>query len=103
MALLLRLHSPHKSLPCKGESQLINYHILIRQPSLASSASVRHFRLHPVLGAFVSRVAHAAALAATHRVLARPTGLLPDPASRDLCNLEAVWSAGVGGRRGGLA
>lgn len=44
-ALLLRLHSPHKSPPCKGEPQLINYHILIRQASLASSASTRHFRL----------------------------------------------------------
>ena len=57
MALLLRLHSPHKSLPCKGEPQPINYHILIRQASLASSASTRHFRLHPVLRVFVSRVA----------------------------------------------
>lgn len=56
-ALLLRLHSPHKSSPCKGEPQLINYHILIRQASLAPSASTRHFRLHPALRAFVSRVA----------------------------------------------
>lgn len=56
-ALLLRLHSPHKSPPCKGQPQLVNYHILIRQASLASSASTRHFRLHPALRGFVSCVA----------------------------------------------